>query len=186
MTVARAKAAARTAAFARRKAAKAEGLDKLAQGALLEYLAPFRGQVLAGYMPIRTEVDPRPLMADWGETGVVGVPVITGAGEPLEFHRWTPTAVMVDGPFGAPVPEAADPVIPQVVIVPMVAFDRDGGRLGYGGGFYDRTLEKLRRDGEVHAVGLAFAAQEAEGLPRERTDQLLDAVVTENGAMRFW
>jgi 5-formyltetrahydrofolate cyclo-ligase len=77
------------------------------------------------------------------------------------------------------VPEAGEEIRPEVLIVPLVAFDRSGTRLGYGGGFYDRTLAMLRAQGPVHAVGFAYAAQEAPELPREGTDARLDAVVTE-------
>lgn len=125
------KAAARRAAFAARKAAFAArprgGIERLA-----EVLAPYQGQVLAGYMPMRTEIDP--LWAMGAHEGPVCVPVITGAGLPLVFRRWTPTARMVPGEFGALIPEAGDLLVPRVLIVPLLAFDRRGFRLGYGGG----------------------------------------------------
>ena len=93
---------------------------------------------------------------------------------------------MVDGPFGARVPREATPMVPQVLIVPLVAFDRFGGRLGYGGGFYDRTLEGMRARGPVYAVGYAWAAQEVvERLPQEPTDQPLDALVTDAETLVF-
>jgi 5-formyltetrahydrofolate cyclo-ligase len=92
---------------------------------------------------------------------------------------------MVEGPFGAKIPEAGADVIPEVLIVPLVAFDARGFRLGYGGGFYDRTLEGLRARGPVVAVGFAYGAQEAEALPLEPTDQRLDAIVTEAGVRVF-
>ena len=76
-------------------------------------------------------------------------------------------------------------LVPQVLIVPLVAFDRSGGRLGYGGGFYDRTLELLRAAGPIFAVGFAYAAQEAEALPLEPTDQPLDVIVTDAEVLRF-
>lgn len=183
MTAAAVKAAARKAALDRRAVAKAAGRDDAVQAALAAYLAGHAGKALAGYMPIRSEVDPTPVMARWD--GDVAVPVIVAADAPLVFHRWTPGAAMVPGPFGAAVPARADPVVPQVVIVPLVAFDRAGGRLGYGGGFYDRTLAQLRAGGDVHAVGVAFAAQEDPCLVQEPTDARLDAVVTEAGLHRF-
>ncbi len=92
---------------------------------------------------------------------------------------------MVEGPFGAAVPASSEEVEPQVLIVPLVAFDSRGRRLGYGGGFYDRTLERLRSARPTWAVGFAYAAQESESLPEESTDQPLDAVVTEVGELRF-
>ncbi len=178
MNLAEVKKAARAAAFARRKAAFRAG--QVGAGArLLDWLVPHRGKVLAGYMPIRTEIDPLGVMAEMARFGPVCVPVIQGAGKPLRFRAWTPDCVLVDGPFGAKVPETGAWLEPEVLIVPLVAFDRNGGRLGYGGGFYDRTLEGLRAMRPTPAVGFAFAAQEAENLPLEPTDQPLDAVVTE-------
>ena len=177
------KAAARRAAHQRRKTAKATVDEMAVLAHLAEALEPFSGQVLAGYMAIRSEVDPLPVMAGW--RGQACVPVIVSTGQPLEFHRWSPDAEMVAGAFGAAIPANAVPVVPDVIIVPLLAFDRSGGRLGYGGGFYDRTLEILRARRPVTALGLAFAAQETEGLPLEPTDQPLDGVVTEDGMLLF-
>lgn len=178
------KAAARKAAFARRKAAhQAGGAGR--SGHLSQFLAGYRGVPLAGYMPIRTEIDPLPAMAEAAAYGPVGVPVIMGEGQPLKFSRWEPEGALRDGPFGAQVPLEDDFFEPEFVIVPLVAFDRKGGRLGYGGGFYDRTLELLRGKRATLAVGFAYAAQEAEDLPLEPTDQPLDMVITESGVLTF-
>ncbi len=173
------KAAARKAAFARRAAAFEAGDGAAGAARLAEYLAPWRGRVLAGYMPMRTEIDPLPAMAKAAQSGPVAVPVIAGRGLPLKFRAWTPDCPMQEGPFGARVPVSGDWLEPEVLIVPLVAFDRAGGRLGYGGGFYDRTLERLRARRPTIAVGYAWAAQEAPELPLEPTDQPLDAIVTE-------
>ena len=175
------KSEARQVAFARRKAAKSPDRDAAAVAELLRVLLPLKGRPLAGYMPIRTEVDPLPAMAAMAAFGPVGVPVIQAPGQPLKFHSWAPGIAMKDGPFGAKIPETSVPMVPEVVIVPLVAFDVKGGRLGYGGGFYDRTLEGLRAQGPVTAIGYAFAAQEAMRLPLEPTDQKLDMIVTEAG-----
>jgi 5-formyltetrahydrofolate cyclo-ligase len=113
----------------------------------------------------------------------VGVPVIIGKGQPLRFRRWTPKSAMVPGEFRALVPETGDWMEPAVLIVPLLAFDRRGYRLGYGGGFYDRTLEGLRAQGTVLAIGFAFAAQEVAEVPRDGTDQRLDMIVTESGVI---
>ena len=150
-----------------------------ASGVLSEVLAGHRGVPVAGYLPIKTEIDPRAAMAEASAYGEVGVPVIEGKGKPLIFSQWVPDIPLVDGPFGAQVPAELLPIRPQIVIVPLVAFDRRGGRLGYGGGFYDRTLELLRQSGPVMAVGFAYAAQEADHIPLEPTDQPLDLIVTE-------
>lgn len=172
------KAAARKAAFGARKSAFAAGQGDACEH-LLAALMRFSGAALAGYLPIRTEIDPRPAMA--AHLGPVGVPVILGEGQPLLFRAWTPEAALIPGPFGAFVPKDGAEVTPRVLIVPLVAFDRRGFRLGYGGGFYDRTLERLRAAGPATAIGFAFAAQELPEVPVEPTDQPLDLIVTEQG-----
>jgi 5-formyltetrahydrofolate cyclo-ligase len=176
------KALARKAAFERRADAFAAGQGQAAE-ILADYLAGQAGKVLSGYMPMRTEIDPLPAMA--AHQGPVGVPVIIGKGLPLRFREWTPGCRMVEGTFRAMIPEEGAWVDPQVLIVPLLAFDARGYRLGYGGGFYDRTLEGLRARGPVLAVGFAFAAQEVPEVPIEATDQRLDAVVTEKGVTVF-
>ncbi|WP_170478706.1 5-formyltetrahydrofolate cyclo-ligase [Ruegeria arenilitoris] len=173
------KAAARKAAFERRKTGFDLRLPGTA-GRLSEVLAGYRGVPLSGYIPIRTEIDPLPAMAEAAAYGPVGVPVIQGAGQPLKFSRWTPEGTLKDGPFGAKVPEIEDYFDPEILIVPLVAFDASGGRLGYGGGFYDRTLARLRANNPTLAIGFAFDGQEVGELPLEPTDQLLDMVVTES------
>ncbi len=171
------KAAARQAAFARRKAAKGVADEGAALSHLADWLAPHRGAVLSGYMAIRTELDPLPVMAGWD--GPVCVPVILGKGQPLAFHRWSAGCELLPGPFGATVPASGEALVPDVLIVPLLAFNREGGRLGYGGGFYDRSLEGLRAIRPTLAIGFTFGAQEADDLPLEPTDQPLDMIVTE-------
>jgi len=177
------KARIRSATLRRRDIAHGSGLDGAARAVLSEALAPWRGQALSGYVPVGTEVDPLPVMGRWDSP--VCVPVIRGVGLPLEFHLWTPGCEMIEGPFGVPVPVASKLVRPRVLVVPLVAFDSHGRRLGYGGGFYDRTLERLRGSSPIWAVGFAYATQQVECLPVEPTDQPLDAVVTEVGEFRF-
>jgi 5-formyltetrahydrofolate cyclo-ligase len=175
------KSAARAAAFARRKAAFAT-VPPAAQAAQLStVLAGYRGVPLAGYMAMRTEIDPTAAMEEAAAHGPVCVPVILGPGQPLQFRVWTPGCAMTDGPFGARIPRDGGWIVPQVVVVPLVAFTRQGGRLGYGGGFYDRTLQGLREVGPLLAIGFAFTAQEDPDLPLEPTDQPLDLIVTETG-----
>ncbi len=173
------KAAARKAALARRRAAHERGGAGRA-GRLSEVLAGHRGVPLAGYWPIRSEIDPRPAMAEAAAYGPVGVPVIIAAGQPLKFSRWEPGMAMREGPFGARVPAVGDFFEPEILIVPLVAFDLRGGRLGYGGGYYDRTLELLRGRGAVLAIGFAYDVQQVEDLPLEPTDQSMDMIVTES------
>ena len=177
------KAEARKAALARRTEAAALA-GPGAAGKLSEVLAGYRGAVISGYMPMRGEIDPLPAMEEAAARGPVCVPVVEGWGRPLRFREWEPGCAMVPGAYGALVPESGGWMVPEVLIVPLVAFTRTGGRLGYGGGFYDRTLAELRAQGPVLALGFAFAAQEVESLPMEETDALLDAVVTENAVLR--
>jgi 5-formyltetrahydrofolate cyclo-ligase len=176
------KAAARTAAFARRKAAFAAGQGQAAE-ILADVLSAHQGKALAGYMPMRTEIDPLPAMS--AHQGLVGVPVIVAAATPLKFREWGLGVAMVAGDFGALIPAEGAWVTPQVVIVPLLAFDARGFRLGYGGGFYDRTLQGLRAKGPVLAIGFAFEAQEVDAVPIDAFDQKLDLVVTEKGPRWF-
>lgn len=176
------KAEARKAAFAARKEAFARGQGQAA-GILADFLAGHGEKVLAGYMPMRTEIDPLPAMA--AHQGPVGVPVILGPAQALKFREWTPGCAMEEGAFKAFIPVEGAWVEPEVVIVPLVAFDGRGYRLGYGGGFYDRTLEGLRLKRPTIAVGFAFDAQEMNEVPIEETDQKLDFIVTESGVRAF-
>jgi 5-formyltetrahydrofolate cyclo-ligase len=176
------KSAARKAAFARRKPLF-DAAPPAQAGYLSEVLAGHRGVPLSGFMPIRTEIDPIPAMAEASARGPVGVPVIEAADHPLTFAHWTPEMAMVPGAFGAMIPEQLTCFEPEIVIVPLLAFTRAGGRLGYGGGFYDRTLEKLRARRPTLAIGFAFAGQEVAEVPLEDTDQPLDLIVTEQGVI---
>jgi 5-formyltetrahydrofolate cyclo-ligase len=177
-----AKAAARALAYTARKAAFAAGQGQAAE-ILADYLAQFRGCALSGYMPMRTEIDPLPAMA--AHQGTVGVPVIMAAATPLRFREWSPGCAMTEGAFKAFIPVDGAWIEPEVLIVPLLAFDARGFRLGYGGGFYDRTLQALRQRHLTVAVGFAFAAQQIDRVPTDVFDQRLDAVVTENGVTLF-
>ena len=184
MSLAEQKAAARKAAFARRKQAHEQAGPGRA-GVLSSVLAGYRGVPLAGYWPIRTEIPPTAAMEEAAAHGPVCLPVIEAEGQPLRFARWEPGCAMTSGPFGAEVPATLDWITPEILIVPLVAFDRAGNRLGYGGGFYDRTLELLRAARPTLAIGFAYAAQETESLPLEPTDQPLDMIVTETEILSF-
>lgn len=186
------KAALRREAFARRKAAHAadrEAGGEAARAARDHFLASrlhTGAYVISGYRPIRTELDPTSLMEALHAAGHrLSVPVIEGQGLPLSFREWHPGAEMTEGPFGAEVPASGDWLEPDLLIAPLVAFDGHGRRLGYGGGFYDRTLARLRAQRRTLAIGLAYAAQQVEAVPADATDQPLDAVVTERGLIRF-
>ena len=182
MTIDQIKADARKAAFATRKLAFDAGQGRAAD-LLADYLAGYRGKTLSGYMPMRTEIDPLPAMA--AHQGTVCVPVIMGKGQPLKFREWTPGCTMIAGEFGAFIPADGAWIEPDVLIVPLLAFDARGYRLGYGGGYYDRTLQALRATRTTLAVGYAFAAQQVFKVPIDEHDQRLDAVITEKGIVPF-
>ena len=167
---------------ARALAARGAGGDAAALARhLIAALAPHAGRVLAGYWPMRDEADPRAGME--AHAGPVVLPVVTGPARPLVFRLWRGEA-LVPGPFGtAHPPESAPLCTPEVLIVPLAGFDGRGNRLGYGGGFYDRTLESLRESGPVLAVGLAYACQRLPAIPAEPTDQPLDLIVTDAGPL---
>jgi 5-formyltetrahydrofolate cyclo-ligase len=185
------KAALRTEIYARRKLAHAA--DRAAEGAsslaardhFLAARLHTGAEIISGFRPIRTEIDVTPLMLALHAAGHrLCVPVIEGAGLPLKFREWSPEAEMTEGTFGALVPASGDWLEPQLLIAPLLAFDAAGWRLGYGGGFYDRTLEGLRAKRRTLAVGFAYSVQQVGDVPREPTDQRLDAVVTEQGLIR--
>jgi 5-formyltetrahydrofolate cyclo-ligase len=145
------------------------------------------GAVVAGYSAFRDEADPRALMLALAARGhPLALPAIVARGAALRFHRWCETDTLVAHAYGQlePHPDCAT-VVPDVLLVPLLAFDSEGYRLGYGGGFYDRTLEGLRAGGPVVAIGIAYAGQQVEALPRGPHDQRLDAVLTEAGLIRF-
>ncbi len=134
------------------------------------------------YWPIRTEIDPLPVMEEMADRGTVCLPVTSGY-NPLTFRQWQPGAEMsVDG-FGVAVPEAGAECQPRTLVIPLLAFDPAGMRLGYGAGHYDRTLEQLRKRHDVLAIGFAYAAQECAEVPTEPTDQRLDLIITEAGRL---
>jgi 5-formyltetrahydrofolate cyclo-ligase len=176
------KSAARKSAFAKRKLAHGQGLDQAANNWLLGYIAMHpQAQVIAGYMPIRTEINPLAAMTVMhGQGRRICVPVVLGEAQPLEFREWTPDADMQEGAFGASIPVDGAVLVPDLVITPLLAWDREGYRLGYGGGFYDRSFEQMRKRRPTLGVGFAYSAQEVPKVPREATDQPLDALVTEN------
>ena len=157
----------------------------------LNEVAPATGAAVAGYWPMRHEVDPRPLMERLHALGhPCALPVTDGADRPLRFRQWTPETVLVPGAYGTSVPAPEVPQIePQILLIPLLAFDREGWRLGYGGGYYDRTLSALRHAREQGrwlglAAGLAYADQETSSVPHGPRDQPLDWIVTESAARR--
>lgn len=153
--------------------------------AQLDALGFRAGSIVAGYWPIATEIDVRPLLARLeGRGAVCALPVVVEAGAALQFRRWALIEDLEDGPHGTMQPRATAPIVrPQIVLVPLLAFDAGGGRLGQGGGYYDRTLAALRGNGPVTAIGVGYALQERAHLPMTATDQRLDWILSEE-AMR--
>jgi 5-formyltetrahydrofolate cyclo-ligase len=189
------KSALRTEALARRHDARRTAGD--AAGAaiadnFLRHLVWSPDDVIAGYHPLGDEADVRPLLTRIVALGGTTVlPVVTAKDAPLAFRRWIPGDPLDPGPYGTRQPMAtAEALRPTIVLVPLLAFDGAGRRLGFGGGYYDRTLAFLRGTRAGHtammvAVGIAYAGQEMADVPVESHDQALDWVVTETEARRF-
>ena len=160
-----------------------------------------KGAAIAGYWPIGDEFDVRPLLEALAGAGYdVALPRVAGRDRPLAFHRWRSGDALIAGTLieggliegaliegglgiGEPDPAVAAELVPDIVIAPLLAFDAVGHRLGYGAGYYDRTLRALRAAGHVVAVGAAFAAQQVDHVPHGAHDEPLDWAVTEGGAM---
>ncbi len=140
------------------------------------------GAAVSGFWPIGDEIDPRPLMRALAARGhALCLPVTLARGQPLLFRRWQEGDELVAAGFGTFVPKPeAPPLRPDVLLVPLLAFDHRGSRLGYGVGYYDRTLTALRGAGpRIMAIGVGFAAQEVTEVPAGPGDQRLDAIATE-------
>ena len=184
----RKKEARKVAAAVRDKAHRADRGGAGAALAMLglDFLDLAARAVVSGFLPYQSEIDVKPLLARLAATGLVtALPVVTGRNQPLLFRLWRPGEPTEAGAWNIPVPlETAATVVPDVLLVPMLAFDSGGYRLGYGGGFYDRTLERLRHEKPVVAVGVAYAAQEVHQVPRAAHDQPLDWIFTEMGARK--
>jgi 5-formyltetrahydrofolate cyclo-ligase len=141
--------------------------------------------VIAGYVPVRDEIDPMPLLEALAQTHICALPSVD-AGRALTFRQWRPRMALVPERYGISAPPLDAPsILPDIVLVPLLAFDRLGHRLGYGGGHYDATLAELRTARPVKAVGLAYAAQQIDRIPAETWDQALDYIVTELELMKF-
>lgn len=178
---AEATAARRTAAHADDGTAGARLAERLAAAAIVP-----RAATVSGFWPIGDEIDVMPALRALAAAGhTVALPVVTGRGRPLLFRVWREGDAMQSGPFGIHEPlESAPSIDPDVVLVPLLAFDRAGFRVGYGGGYYDRSLAALRARALVVAVGIAWSAQEIAAVPHDARDEPLDWVVTEREAIR--
>jgi len=179
-----AKAELRREAAARRDALPAD-MRKAAAEAIASRAFPFAiapGTIVSGFMPLKSEINPLPLMKKLAEAGAsLALPKIAGRGKPLISRAWQWGAPLDAGQWGIrePKPEAAE-VQPDILLVPLLAFDRTGHRIGYGAGYYDMTIARLRSLKAVTTVGIAFAAQEISAVPATERDARLDFVLTEN------
>ena len=183
-----AKRAMRREATTRRgELAESEDAAQRLTGNLLDADAVPDGVAVSGFWPIGSEIDSRPLLLALAARGhVVALPVVVGRDRSLIFRAWREGDAMAEGPYGIREPlESAPEVVPQVLLVPLLAFDRAGYRLGYGGGFYDRSLAGLRAQGAATAIGAAWAGQEVPAVPHDDHDQPLDWMLSERECFRI-
>jgi 5-formyltetrahydrofolate cyclo-ligase len=177
------KKALRDTALARREALSAVEREAAAATVAARGLpvAVATGAVLSGYSPIRSEFDPVPLMRHMeGAGATLALPVIVARDQPLLFRQWLNGTVLLKGQLGILEPDPAAPALdPDIMLVPLAAFDRRGHRIGYGAGHYDRSLAMLRARKAVIAIGLAFSVQEVAAVPNDGHDERLDFVLTE-------
>ena len=180
-SLAEAKAAARAFALGRRVGQNPALGEALTAHLLRSDIIPSRA-IVAGFWPIQSEIDIRPLLSALHERGhSIALPVTGRRGEPLVFRGWKPGEPLQPGRFGTSHP-TGPAITAEVLLIPLLGFDSAGNRLGYGGGFYDRTLPLLPR---ALRIGCAFAAQELDSVPTGPYDQRLHAVVTETGLRHF-
>jgi 5-formyltetrahydrofolate cyclo-ligase len=182
-TAAAAKAELRRAALERRDslpaAERAAAAATLAERAFPVALAP--GSIVAGFMPMKSEINPLPLLRKLADAGArLALPVVAGRGQPLIMRAWAFGSPLATGVWGIREPEPTAPALaPDLLIVPLLAFDRSGHRIGYGAGYYDMTIAALRAQKAVLAIGIAFSAQEIAAVPATPHDAPLDLVLTE-------
>ena len=183
MDVEVAKAALRREATGRRDAlpakAREAAAEAIAAGVFPPPIAP--GTVVSGFMPLKSEINPLPLMQKLRAAGArLALPRIVGRGSPLSMRTWEFGAELERGQWGIREPTSDAPEInPDILLVPLLAFDRAGYRIGYGAGYYDVTIKGLRAIKSVTAIGVAFAAQEVSKIPITPRDERLDLVLTE-------
>ena len=170
---------------ARRRAAAHASLKDTAGAALAERGLPDSvaqpPRIISGFIPYKSEINTMPLLNRLRRIGWQTVlPVVIEAGAPLVFRLWQPGEPLVPGVWDIPIPPDTAPAVdPEVLLVPGLSYDRAGYRLGYGGGFYDRTLEKLRKFKPIVAIGVAYQAQMVDQVPRGEHDAPLDFIMTD-------
>jgi 5-formyltetrahydrofolate cyclo-ligase len=188
-TVEEAKATLRRDAIARRDALPAAERQRAADiiAARAFPFAVMPGMIVSGFMPMKSEVNPLPLLRKLAETGArLALPVIAGRGKPLIMRGFAFGDPLTAGQWGIREPKADAPEVhPDILIVPLLAFDRAGHRIGFGAGYYDMTITALRAQKSITAVGIAFAAQEIPHVPATSRDARLDLVLTEREMTDF-
>ncbi len=144
-------------------------------------LAVAPGTIVSGFMPLKSEINPLPLMKTLADAGAtLALPKIAGRGKPLVMRAWQWGAPLDTGQWGIREPKAEYPEVdPDILLVPLLAFDRAGHRIGYGAGYYDMTIARLRSFKKITTVGIAFAMQEVAAVPATERDARLDLVLTE-------
>jgi 5-formyltetrahydrofolate cyclo-ligase len=149
----------------------------------LDFIGLVPGLIVSGFFPYKSEIDTLPLLARLDSEGwITCLPIVKAERQPLIFRQWAPGEPTVSGIWDIRMPlEEAPEVEPDVLLVPLLAFDASGYRLGYGGGFYDRTLQHLRQKKAIIAIGVGYSGQELAVVPRGAMDQPLDYVLTEAG-----
>lgn len=178
------------------KARRAEAVLGLGEDGIKSFLEIFArnwgdifgaDSVVAGYWPMAGEMDVRPVLVLLDRVGcLTALPEVVEKNRPLRFRAWVPGEDLIEGAHGTAHPLVSAPLMrPDVVLVPLLSFDRAGCRLGWGGGYYDRTLEALRKSGNTVAVGAAYSAQEVDAVPHDALDQALDWVITEKEAIKI-
>jgi 5-formyltetrahydrofolate cyclo-ligase len=183
------KASVRRDALARRDAVPAaERLAAAEAIAARPFPLPISGStIVSGFMPLKTEINPLPLMRALAARGVrLALPVIDGRGKPLIMRAYRFGDALNSGQWGIKEPRPEEPeVAPDILLTPLLAFDRTGNRIGYGAGYYDMTIARFRAAKPVVAVGLAYAAQEIAAVPVTARDARLDLVLTEREVFDF-
>jgi 5-formyltetrahydrofolate cyclo-ligase len=176
------KADLRKTAFARRDALPPVERQTAAEAiAARPFPLPVAGMIVSGFSPIRTEINPLPLLRKLEAAGArLALPVVAGRGQPLIMRAYAFGQPLNEGVWGIREPKDDAPQLdPDILIVPLAAFDRRGHRIGHGAGYYDMTINRLRSMKPVVAVGIAFAAQEVPEVPTTPRDARLDLVLTE-------
>jgi 5-formyltetrahydrofolate cyclo-ligase len=187
LSIEAAKSELRQQALARRERLPADrraaAAQAIAEGKLPIDVSP--GTVVSGYSPLKSEISPLPLMRCFAQAGAqLALPVVAGRGQALIMRKWSFGEPLESGVWGIREPTPRSPeVFPDVLIVPLLAFDRRGHRIGYGAGYYDMTITRLRGRKAVIALGIAFAVQEIEEVPSTPRDAPLDLVLTEHGVI---